>query len=82
MFFGNFFCSYNIALHAAAWRGSLGALKYLALDTDADLKIKNKDGKKAVDVARHLEVKSFLQSFEGDEDDAGDDIQVGEGEES
>lgn len=52
----------------ATWRGSLDVIKYLALDMDADLDIKNTDGKRAVDLARHLDVKSFLQSFEGDEE--------------
>jgi ankyrin repeat protein len=56
----------DTALHKAAWRGSLDCVKYL-IDKDANLTILNKEGKKPVDLAHHLEVKSYLQSFEGDD---------------
>lgn len=63
-------------LHKAAWRGSLDCVKYL-IDKDdklVNLNVTNKDGKRPVDLAHHLEIKSYLQSFEGadEEDDLED----------
>ncbi|KAL9655960.1 hypothetical protein ABK040_007581 [Willaertia magna] len=58
----------DTALHKAAWRGALDVVKYL-IDKDCKLEIKNKEGKKPVDLAHHLEVKSYLQSFIGDDDE-------------
>jgi hypothetical protein len=49
----------------------LSVVKYLLEKTDANINEKNKDGKRPVDLARHLEVKAYLQSFEGD-DEVGD----------
>jgi ankyrin repeat protein len=61
----------DTALHKAAWRGSLDCVKYL-IDKDANLNALNKDKKRPVDLAHHLEVKSYLQSFEGSDDDEGE----------
>ncbi|KAL0481263.1 hypothetical protein AKO1_012808 [Acrasis kona] len=54
----------DTALHKAAWRGSLDCVKYL-IDKDATIEKLNNDKKRPVDLAKHLEVKSYLQSFEG-----------------
>lgn len=54
-------------LHTASWKGSLSVVQYLC-EKEADLNLKNKDKKRPVDLARHLEVKSLLQSFEGRDD--------------
>jgi ankyrin repeat protein len=56
----------EIALHLAAWRGSIKVVQYL-VEHEADLNVKNKEGKRPVDLAHHLELKAYLESFEGDE---------------
>jgi ankyrin repeat protein len=53
-------------LHKAAWKGELQVVKYL-IEKDCKMFIKNLNHKRPVDLARHLEVKSYLQSFEEDE---------------
>ncbi len=59
----------DTALHKAAWRGSLSTVQFLCGLDETDIQMKNKEGKRPVDVARHLEVKSYLQSFEGSEEE-------------
>lgn len=61
-------------LHKATWRGALDVVKYL-VEKDAKLDVVNGQKKRPVDLAHHLEVKSYLQSYEGgdDEDDEDDE---------
>eukprot|EP01080_Neovahlkampfia_damariscottae_P000975 gene975-9882_t len=59
-------------LHLAAWRGEFAVVQYL-VDHEAELEGKNKEGKRPVDLAHHLEIKAYLESFEGDdEEDKGE----------
>ncbi len=66
-------------LHKAVWRGHLDVVKYLVEKTDAQyINDVTTQGKKPVDLAHHLEVKAYLQSYEGtgdelDEEDLEDD---------
>jgi len=51
----------------------LDVVKYL-VEKDAKLDIVNSQNKKPVDLAHHLEVKSYLQSYEpGSDEDYGDE---------
>ncbi|KAG2385993.1 hypothetical protein C9374_003142 [Naegleria lovaniensis] len=59
-------------LHKATWRGALDVVKYL-VEKDAKLDIVNSQNKRPVDLAHHLEVKSYLQSYEGDDEDYEED---------
>eukprot|EP00761_Pharyngomonas_kirbyi_P012114 gb/GECH01012141.1/.p1 GENE.gb/GECH01012141.1/~~gb/GECH01012141.1/.p1 ORF type:complete len:150 (+),score=47.62 gb/GECH01012141.1/:1-450(+) len=65
-------------LHRAAWRGSKDCCRFL-VENSGELNIKNKDGKRPVDLAHVVDVKSYLQSFDSsfedheDEDDEDSD---------
>ena len=51
----------------------MDVVKYL-VEKDAKLDIVNSQNKKPVDLAHHLEVKSYLQSYEpGSDEDYGDE---------
>ena len=65
-----------------AWRGSLSTVQFLCGLDETDIQMKNKEGKRPVDVARHLEVKSYLQSFEGSEEDQEEEEEEEEEEEA
>ena len=53
-------------------RGALDVVKYL-VEKDAKLDIANTQNKRPVDLAHHLEVKSYLQSYEGGDEDYEED---------
>lgn len=70
----------DTALHKAAWRGSLSTVQFLCGLDETEIHVKNKEGKTPVDIARHLEVKSYLQSFEGSEEEEEEEEEEAEEE--
>jgi ankyrin repeat protein len=63
----------NKALHKAAWKDHQTTAELL-IEAACDLNILNKQKKRAVDIATGTKTKSFLESFDGEENkDEGED---------
>ena len=73
--FIHFFFRKETPLHRACQRGQLDVIKFL-VKNGASTNARNNEGKRPIDLARHVDTKSYLQSLEPsmlDDDDDDDD---------